>query len=358
SIDSSINIIWNPSLTDLTGLPAMTTIHGDLHVETNINLASLSGVDMVTSIEGDFSLYNNNLLTDFSDLKTLDSIKGSLIIQFGAFTNFSGLDSLKFIGGGIFVSNCNAFTSFTGLDSITSLGGPLFMQYDSSLVDFTGLGSLKTIGGQLYMEYNPAITNFTGLESLTTIMEDVWINDNDALTSLTGLGNALIGANNNTGWLTINNNDALTSIEGLDTLNIQSLIGVQIGSNHSLTTCAVQPLCDLLSKHNQNIYIYDNGSGCNTKTEVEELCGVVSVEDLTAEKEFSIFPNPANQSIIISSKNGAPIGEVAIYNQVGQKVMHVKPLDYTVDISKLQKGMYFVEVLSRYSKNRVKLIVE
>jgi hypothetical protein len=73
---------------------------------------------------------------------------------------------------------------------------------------------------------------------------------------------------------------------------------------------------------------------------------------------FNIFPNPADQMVTISAKNGEVIKEVTIYNQVGQNVYRGLPDDNTLDVSRLQPGVYLVEVITDQSEFREKLIIE
>jgi hypothetical protein len=62
--------------------------------------------------------------------------------------------------------------------------------------------------------------------------------------------------------------------------------------------------------------------------------------------------------VTISIKNGAVIKEVSIYNQVGQSVYRRIPEDNTLDVSKLQPGVYLIEVITNQSKNKEKLIIK
>jgi hypothetical protein len=62
--------------------------------------------------------------------------------------------------------------------------------------------------------------------------------------------------------------------------------------------------------------------------------------------------------VTISIKNGEVIKEVTIYNQVGQNVYKGLPDDNTLDVSKLQPGVYLIEVITDQSEIREKLIIE
>jgi predicted outer membrane repeat protein len=73
---------------------------------------------------------------------------------------------------------------------------------------------------------------------------------------------------------------------------------------------------------------------------------------------FEVYPNPANQSVTITSKNGILIENVTIYTQTGQKVYRGIPENNTLDISKLQPGMYVIEVATKVGNARKKVIVQ
>ena len=90
---------------------------------------------------------------------------------------------------------------------------------------------------------------------------------------------------------------------------------------------------------------------------MEAACAV-SVESINPEKEISLFPNPANKQLTISSKDGTTIEEVIIYNQTGQIVQQEKPVNNIIDISQLQQGMYIIEVVSGQWRIREKLMIE
>ncbi len=93
--------------------------------------------------------------------------------------------------------------------------------------------------------------------------------------------------------------------------------------------------------------------------------GVDEVPDVSIGEPIStnnlpvnLYPNPADQMVTISVKNGVIIKEVTIYNQVGQKVYWGTSENNTLDVSKLQPGVYIIEVTTNQNKIREKLILE
>lgn len=72
-------------------------------------------------------------------------------------------------------------------------------------------------------------------------------------------------------------------------------------------------------------------------------------------QDFSVYPNPANTQITISSKE-TPISEVAIFNVLGQKVLDFN-FDETnsekLNISSLKSGVYIVQINRTTAKRLV-----
>lgn len=79
---------------------------------------------------------------------------------------------------------------------------------------------------------------------------------------------------------------------------------------------------------------------------VATLAGLVSngVDDL-AETGFTVFPNPASETLMVK---GLPMKEVAIYNLMGQQVVSqaVVGEECGIEVGSLVSGIYFVRVLS------------
>jgi hypothetical protein len=74
-------------------------------------------------------------------------------------------------------------------------------------------------------------------------------------------------------------------------------------------------------------------------------------------KQANIYPNPATNQLNITTRDGQAIEEVSIYNLTGQKVFQGKPQNNVLDISKLQAGMYIIEVVIGRQKIRQKIVV-
>ncbi len=256
-------------------------------------------------------------------------IEGTVQIMGNDIINLNGLSVLTAIGGYLLINYNAALTSLTGLDNVTSIGGDLEIGYNAALTSLTGLDNVTSIGGTLGIGYNAALTSLTGLDNVTSIGGNLGIYENAALTSLTGLGN-------------------------IDAATINNLF---IFENTSLSTCEVKSVCDYIASPSGTIEINDNATGCNSQTEVEESCWV-GISNLNFESEFSIYPNPATDKLIITSNNGLKIETVNIYNQLGQNVLQRNEIRENIDISTLGQGIYIIELTSSELKIRQKLIIK
>jgi len=107
-----------------------------------------------------------------------------------------------------------------------------------------------------------------------------------------------------------------------------------------------------------------NGLGGITGTggTISNICLTTEIFEPNSNNNFSIYPNPSNDNIIIeniSFKNG--IDEIiSIYNVQGQMVLK-QTLSQTkteVDISKISKGLYILKIESKEGTAVKRLIKE
>ncbi|MCX6225602.1 MAG: T9SS type A sorting domain-containing protein [Bacteroidia bacterium] len=199
----------------------------------------------------------------------------------------------------------------------------------SDIKNVAGLSMMSTIGGAFTIQNNPLLTSLEGLEGVTTLYGDLVIEGNPSLKSLKGLRN-------------------------IDPGSIANLI---IRDNDSLSVCEVLSVCSYLASPGGSIDIQGNAPGCNSEEEIKLAC-LTSSENIRLENEISIFPNPGKGLLVISAPNELTIQQVAIYNSAGQKVHQEKPVNNTVDISKLRPGMYFIEIRSDQLTARRRFVVE
>lgn len=159
------------------------------------------------------------------------------------------------IEGDVTISG-NSITSLNGLNVLASIGGTLRIGINNGgntiLTNLTGLENLISIVGNLNIGgqsswgyiYNPVLTSLTGLEGLTSVGGNLSILANYSLLNLSGINN-------------------LSSIGG----------NILIFNNANLTSCGAQSICDYLTSPIGIVDIFNNGTGCNTQTEVASDCG-------------------------------------------------------------------------------------
>jgi hypothetical protein len=70
-----------------------------------------------------------------------------------------------------------------------------------------------------------------------------------------------------------------------------------------------------------------------------------------------LFPNPADQDLLISTRPGSSISEVTLYSLTGQQVLQVKGPQNHIDVSGLQSGIYIAEVVINGQISRKKLVI-
>jgi hypothetical protein len=73
---------------------------------------------------------------------------------------------------------------------------------------------------------------------------------------------------------------------------------------------------------------------------------------------ISIFPNPTDRELTISVEEGTSISALNIYDLAGKKVCTGQPTGNILDVSALQQGIYFIEIISDRSKTMQKIIIE
>ena len=376
NIDGYLNINNNGNLTDLTGLGALNSIGDYLLIEENATLTNFSGLDALTSIGSYFTIYNNTNLVSLTGLGSLTSIVGELEIGYSpALTSLTGLESLTSTGN-LEIAYVNSISDLTGLNALTNVGGYMSINSCNGLTSLTGLDSLKTITGYFHLFNNPLLTSLSGLEGLTSAggisIQGIPITSLTPLNSLTSLTGGLIiggcdylttlsGLENITsinGDLEIGGNQLLTSLSGIENIDYNTIINLKITYNPSLSYCEVQSICEYLADPGGTIWLFTNSSGCNSQAEVLAACTSSITEDPENKGELLIFPNPASTKLYLQFKNSTSVFEVVIFNQIGKIVFSESKGIGLLDISRLQPGMYIIELISNNSKIREKLIIK
>jgi len=73
--------------------------------------------------------------------------------------------------------------------------------------------------------------------------------------------------------------------------------------------------------------------------------------------QIKIYPNPATNKLTISTNNETLITGINIYNQLGQNVLYIKQPTGLIDVSKLDEGVYIIELITNEYRTRQKLLI-
>lgn len=90
-----------------------------------------------------------------------------------------------------------------------------------------------------------------------------------------------------------------------------------------------------------------------------EACAIIIPAIFEDQQLFSIHPNPTQNQCKIASET--PISSLRIYNHLGQickSIEQINALDYQLNLSDLENGIYIIEVESKTRIQKTKLIIE
>ena len=198
----------NPALTDINALATLTSA-GEISIAGNDALPNLNALAALTSV-GRLSI-SYSTLTNLSGLAALTSVVNDLSIGGNsALTSLSGLSSLTSVGA-LAISGNNVLTDLNGLAALTSVG-QLVIQQNPALTNLNGLAALTSLE-YLFIHNNGALTDINALATLTSV-GDISIGNNDVLTDLNGLS-ALVSVDFN---VSLQSNASLGVCAGLSTL--------------------------------------------------------------------------------------------------------------------------------------------
>jgi hypothetical protein len=313
-------------------------------MSSDSDIHDLSGFEKLSSISGSLTLLGMPLLNSLDGLQSLQTIGGDLsIIQNPELTSLNGLNALKEIQGSLTISFLGQLTSLQGLNNLETIGKDMNLNFTPSLADMTGVQSLKTIGGSLILDHNEFLLSFGGMNNLETIGVDLILRNNGALNRMDGLESlTTIGRDLRIGWEYpdgYTGNPSLTSLDGLASL---SVIGGKIGiaGNENLSECAIDALCDFLSTGGPTV-IKANASGCDSKEEVMQACGLTSTDE-AIRQHLRVSPNPTYGQITLDSPY--LIQSVRIFDATGQLKLESPNSNTLFDLSSFGPGLYLVRM--------------
>jgi len=342
-IEGDVEIGMFGMSTDIQNLQALnqiTSIEGNLRIDSNDDLISLGGLDNLSAIGATLSIAYS-ALENLSGLEAVTTIGGDLRVQFNTdLADLNGLGNLSTVGGDFSFSNNNAINNLNGLQQLNSIGGELRLFSNNALTDLTGLEGLSSIEGNFIIQFNSGITSLNGLNNTSMIGGNLVVQFNGALTSLEALASLTeIG-----GYLDIDNNAMLIALTGLDNIDHTSITDLRLFDNPNLAVCGVLSICNYLE--NMGTYdIYGNASGCNSAEETGCLVSTVAPE----RSSFSVFPVPARHQVHLQFKEEVSSVGVSIISVSG-RVMYQQIVDVsgaiplTFELGAYPPGVYFLSV--------------
>lgn len=250
------------------GYPGCTEILGYVTIEGD-NITNLQGLDTITEMRKRVLI--GSLTPDNSNPNLL---------------NLEGLQSLKRIGWWLGIQWNKSLTSLSGLDSLEEIGDELYITRNDDLINLDGLNNLKTIGNYCSIRNNNSLNDLEGFQSLKSIGSWIQLEDNESLTTLDGLSpNDTLTVN---GSLYIQSNTSLADINALQNVRLDSLKGLYLSGNSTLSECDIQILCEFLSDPVGNVVIQDNGNGCSSQEEIMFKCHACIPEGITFTSQTQI----------------------------------------------------------------------
>jgi len=292
--------VHNKNISDLTGIEDFTALTNlDCHAN---NLTSLD-------------VSNNTALTSFdcssNNLSSLDiSNNTALTLLRCTQNNLTSLD----------VSNNTALLKiYCYYNNLSSLDISTNINLTGLHVNHNNLSSLNVANNTLLIALNCGYNNLTDLDVSANIVLTYFICKNNALSSLnlkngnnTAIPNNLFNATNNPNITCIEVDDAAWS-----------------------TT---------------------NWTNIDPTASFSEDCNL-SAEEYDLLNAFNVYPNPANDVINITNNSEEPITSIQLFNILGERIYFSDKFQKTINISKLDAGLYLLEIRSKAGNITKKIII-
>jgi hypothetical protein len=254
------------------------------------------------------------------------------------------LEGLTHVGGDILIKGNHALTSLNGLNNVNTVNGIAIIN-NSTLTSLSGLENILS-NSHLSISNNPSLTSLAGLANLITV-GGFYIVDNASLNTLIGLSSL-----DSVARLYIENNDSLPGLIGLDSIAARSVEEITIIFNDSLSSCAVQSICEYLASPNGTIEIHDNAPGCNSPEEVEAACETIGLAEIISDMGFNVYPNPSSDNVFFSfTLIESSEVKLEIHNNMGQ-IVSVMNKSFSQggqqvvwDAENMPTGLYFYRLI-------------
>jgi len=305
------------------------------------SISDMTGIDAFVNMTNLYCGFNSIANLDVSNNTQLEM----LYCQNNQITNLNinGLANLNFL----FCSD----NQLTTLDISTNVGLTSLYCY-SNQIETLNINNNVNLTDLMcfYNELNALdLSNNTNLEYLAC--------ENNELTTLDLSNNTEIKYlrchNNQIAALDLSNHPDLTDLQCQ--FNQLSYLNVKNGNNTSISTFNSISNLDLTCiEVDDPVYSTTNWTAKDAWSTFAEDC-TVSIKDVFATENISVYPNPVNDVLHFSSN--APIEKVIVSNMLGQQIkVNLSSNKTNLDMSDLARGNYFVKITIEGVSKTVKLI--
>ncbi len=292
-------LIENTDITNLDSLYVIDTIDYYLSLTNNYQLENIRGLHNLKYVQ-DFYLVNDTSLKSLQGLENLENASNGIGINgLSKLTNLQGLNNLK-ICRQFFVGYCTNLINLSGLDSMSLVSTVLIFSNDNldtllglsqqinyldhfairnnpKIRSLTNMNNLDFIWN-MSIEQNQNLINLNGLDSVTEL-GFLSINRNPSLESITTLQKV----NRIIKQTTLTDNPKLSNIDALSKANMMTMDSLVIVANPTLDICAIESICNYLADSTNPARIFDNGTFCLTRDQIEMECLLLPLELITFE---------------------------------------------------------------------------
>lgn len=210
TLDGSLRILDNPSLSAVEDFGFLLNIFGDVEIGGN-QVSVIDALWTLRRIDGELIIRDEPALERISGFTHLEIVTGAIRLQNTAVSVVDGFDALDEVGGFELADNLSLESIANG--SPTSLLGDVRAMNNPLLSEIPWLASVSTLTGSLELTDLPSITSVNGLSSLAVVEGDLTLSRNAALLDLGTTGIEQI-----VGSLTLEDDAVLSSLAGLDQL--------------------------------------------------------------------------------------------------------------------------------------------
>ena len=268
--------------------------------------------------------------------------------------NVLGCDSIYYILDLTINNTVTAIDTLTACDSLVWIDGLTYFADNSTAVD--------------------TLVNSNGCDSIVTLNLTI-VNSNGSSQSATSCDAYTWPENNQTYTASGIYTNVLSNIDGCDSIIIldlsilnldvtvfnvgDSLFAYQDGNSYQWIDCRVDTIIQGANKQGfvpdtTGFYavIIDNGFCSDTSS--CQFFDFVSLEEIAAENDFNIYPNPANAKFYIETNALVSDDILQVYDMRGAIILerNIFDLKETVDVKDWDAGIYFVRF-----QNQIKKIV-